>query len=92
MKILKAYYPGKDFPSVSLTGTYCSLNCKHCSRHYLEGMIPAVNEEALYKTAKKIYEYGGKGFLLSGGSDLNGKLTKNLCNCLIIRVSLIHLT
>ncbi|MGC8565630.1 MAG: radical SAM protein [Thermoplasmata archaeon] len=74
MKILETYYPGKEFPSISLTGTYCSLNCKHCSRHYLEGMIPAVNEVALYNTARKIYEFGGKGFLLSGGSDLNGKL------------------
>lgn len=74
MKVLYAYYPGKDFPSVSVTGNFCSLNCKHCSRHYLEGMIPAMTEESLYKVAKNIYEYGGRGFLLSGGSDINGKV------------------
>lgn len=74
MKILKAYYPGKEFPSVSVTGNFCSLNCKHCNRHYLEGMIPAISEDALYNIAKTIFERGGKGFLLSGGSDVNGKL------------------
>ncbi|MGC8619502.1 MAG: radical SAM protein [Thermoplasmata archaeon] len=74
MKTLIAYYPGKEFPSVSITGTYCALNCKHCSRHYLQGMIPAIDENTLYNMAKRIYENGGKGFLLSGGSDLNGKL------------------
>ncbi|OQY08943.1 MAG: radical SAM protein [Marinitoga sp. 4572_148] len=28
----------RDTKSISLTGTYCYLNCKHCNKHYLENM------------------------------------------------------
>ncbi|WP_129408962.1 radical SAM protein [Marinitoga lauensis] len=28
----------RDTKSISLTGKYCYLNCKHCNKHYLENM------------------------------------------------------
>lgn len=28
----------RDTKSISLTGNYCFLNCKHCNKHYLENM------------------------------------------------------
>lgn len=67
-----AYYPGKSFPSVSVTGTACSLHCKHCNAHYLEGMHPALTPEDLINFAENLKKSGGEGFLLSGGSDRRG--------------------
>ncbi len=67
-----AYYPGASFPSVSVTGTACSLHCKHCNAHYLEGMHPAETPEKLIEFALKLKKSGGEGLLLSGGSDRNG--------------------
>lgn len=52
--------------SVSVTGTVCSLNCKHCGRHYLESMIP-INKTALIPS-------GTKSLLISGGSTIDGKV------------------
>lgn len=66
------YYPSSKFPSVSVTGTACALHCKHCNAHYLRGMAPAETPEKLEELAKNLEEKGGEGFLLSGGSDING--------------------
>ena len=67
-----AYYPGLTFPSVSVTGTACSLHCKHCNARYLDGMQPAKTPEKLLEFARKLEKTGGEGFLLSGGSDSRG--------------------
>ncbi len=72
--ILNFYYPGKVFPSFSVTGNACALNCKHCNHYYLETMLATTTEDSLYRSAKKLAESGGTGFLLSGGSDITGKL------------------
>lgn len=37
-------------------------------------MLATTTEELLYNSAKKLAESGGTGFLLSGGSDITGKL------------------
>ncbi len=67
------YYPGGKFPSISVTGKFCALNCKHCHGHYLEGMLPITSPDKLIEFAK---ENEGKinGFLLSGGSTKVGKV------------------
>ena len=67
------YYPGSKFPSISVTGPYCALRCKHCNAKYLQHMIPITTPEKLLEFAK---EQEGKisGFLLSGGSTLEGKV------------------
>lgn len=71
---LDFYYPGKAFPSFSVTGNVCALNCNHCNHYYLEAMVATTTEDLLYSSAKKLADSGGTGFLLSGGSDITGKL------------------
>jgi len=67
-KKLKIYIPGIKFPSISLTGNYCSLNCAHCGRHYLEGMRKPTRKE-LVDFCLNLERSGGLGCLLSGGMD-----------------------
>lgn len=71
---VECFYPGSSFPAVSVTGRSCSLDCKHCSRKYLEGMIPATTCEDLLDVAEALAERGAKGFLLSGGADSKGRV------------------
>jgi uncharacterized radical SAM superfamily protein len=72
--IPKFYFPGKRFPSISVTGEHCALSCKHCNGHYLKGMIDCPNPERLIETAKRLESEGALGFLLSGGCDPNGRI------------------
>ncbi len=71
---LTAYIPGRKFPSISVTGTGCALNCAHCKRHYLEGMIPAETPEKLLEVLERISADGANGFLLSGGAREDGSV------------------
>jgi len=71
---VECFYPGSGFPAISVTGNQCALECKHCRRKYLEGMIPATKPEDLLQVAEALAERGAKGFLLSGGSDREGKV------------------
>jgi len=71
---VECFYPGSGFPAISVTGRACALNCKHCSRKYLEGMVPATTPEDLLQIADALAQRGGMGFLLSGGSDQSGKI------------------
>ncbi|USG99599.1 radical SAM protein [Thermococcus argininiproducens] len=68
MKKLKVYIPGISFPSLSLTGNYCTLNCAHCGKHYLESM-KKVEKSNLVEYCKNLEKEGYKGCLLSGGMD-----------------------
>ncbi|MHA1937879.1 MAG: radical SAM protein [Candidatus Thorarchaeota archaeon] len=60
------------FPSISITGEGCSLNCKHCSGKLLETMVPAITPESLWQTCQEIHEKGGTGCLISGGATPRG--------------------
>jgi uncharacterized radical SAM superfamily protein len=73
-RAVDCFYPGLSFPSISTTGTSCALNCKHCSRRYLQGMIPASTPEELVLLAEGLADRGAEGFLLSGGADASGKV------------------
>jgi uncharacterized radical SAM superfamily protein len=55
------------FPSISVTGTHCALNCKHCGGRILDTMIPAQTPHRLDRICKEIKEKGGIGCLISGG-------------------------
>lgn len=55
------------FPTVSVTGTACALNCKHCGGKVLETMRPAETPEKLLALAAKLKHHGASGFLVSGG-------------------------
>ncbi|MDI6600712.1 MAG: hypothetical protein QME46_02890 [Thermoanaerobacteraceae bacterium] len=63
MRTIDIYYPGKT-RSVSVTGAICSLNCSHCSGHYLRDMI----------SLKEAEETDSSSFLISGGCDREGKV------------------
>ena len=70
------YYMGERgrYPAISLTGTSCALNCDHCHRKILEGMIPAVEPSRLKEICRHLDKQGNTGVLLSGGSDRRGSL------------------
>jgi len=55
------------FPSISITGKGCSLNCKHCGGRILETMIPAETPERLVEAFRRIKARGAAGCLISGG-------------------------
>ncbi len=60
------------FPSISITGKGCALNCEHCSGNLLETMIPATTPKALWTVCEEIKRKGGSGCLISGGSTPKG--------------------
>ncbi len=55
------------FPTISVTGNVCSLNCKHCAGKVLETMHSAVTPERLFELGLKLKKNGAKGCLVSGG-------------------------
>jgi uncharacterized radical SAM superfamily protein len=57
----------KDFPTISVTGNSCALNCKHCGGKVLETMHPAVSPPELFDLGTKLRADGAKGVLVSGG-------------------------
>lgn len=63
------YYRSSQFhfPTLSLTGTSCALDCKHCGAKVLETMQPAETPEKLFALASKLKHHGALGCLLSGG-------------------------
>ncbi|MFW5927880.1 MAG: radical SAM protein, partial [Thermoplasmatota archaeon] len=65
---------GKKFPSLSVTGHHCSLNCPHCEGKYLKNMIPVKTPDELMDEALQLSKKGAEGFLLSGGTDLKGRV------------------
>ena len=71
-----SYYSSKltQFPTLSLTGTACALNCKHCECKVLQTMQSADTPEKLITMAEKLKQQGGLGFLLSGGCMPDGSV------------------
>jgi len=55
------------FPTASVTGTACALNCKHCGGKVLSTMQPAKTPDALWALAAKLKQQGALGCLVSGG-------------------------
>lgn len=64
--------PEPYFVPVSITGSACALNCKHCGRKLLETMTAATTPEKLFGMARNLAERGCHGMLLSGGADAKG--------------------
>ncbi len=71
---MEFFYPGKKFPSLSVTGGECALNCAHCRGHYLRNMIDVRTPKKLYTVALELADKKAHGFLLSGGSDKFGRV------------------
>ncbi|HEX7627944.1 MAG TPA: hypothetical protein VF354_03375 [Candidatus Methanoperedens sp.] len=61
----------EPFTPVSLTGTRCSLKCRHCDSHYLIHMLDGSNGK-LRSCAHQLA--GANGILLSGGSLPDGSV------------------
>jgi len=55
------------FPSISVTGSFCALNCEHCERRILGTMISAQTPERLVEVCKDAKRRGAVGCLISGG-------------------------
>jgi uncharacterized radical SAM superfamily protein len=62
------------FPTVSLTGTTCALNCKHCGGKVLETMRPANTPEKLFELGAELKQHGALGCLVSGGCLPDGSI------------------
>jgi len=71
---IKAFIPGKKFPSVSITGHRCWLYCRYCMARYLGQMEHIDTPEKLYWYARQVKKNGGIGLLISGGFTKDGKL------------------
>jgi uncharacterized radical SAM superfamily protein len=56
-----------EFPTVSVTGNTCALNCRHCGGKVLETMHPALSPKMLFDLGQKLKTDGAKGALVSGG-------------------------
>jgi uncharacterized radical SAM superfamily protein len=69
-----AYGRKGRYPAVSITGKACQLGCDHCAGRLLENMLPAEHPDELVNLGRKLQEQGQHGFLLSGGSDHDGRL------------------
>lgn len=61
-----------SFPAISVTGRRCHLSCDHCGGKLLESMFSADSPDQLYTLMKKLVKKGAKGFLISGGCNLEG--------------------
>lgn len=70
----RAYHVWPDFPSISISGEACSLNCRHCAGHYLRDMMPATSPERLVALCTELRSKGARGVLISGGCDARGRL------------------
>lgn len=55
------------FPSISITGSYCALECKHCDGKVLNTMLPVSTPNDLFELCRKLKEKGALGCLISGG-------------------------
>ncbi len=64
----KYYCPSTNaFPTISITGNDCKLNCKHCGGKVLETMHSAMTPDKLFELGLKLKKNGAKGCLISGG-------------------------
>ena len=66
-----------NFPTISVTGTSCALNCKHCGGKVLETMHPALSPKELFELCLKLKRDGAQGCLVSGGCLPDGSVPLN---------------
>ena len=71
-----SYYQSRPnvFPTISITGSACSLKCKHCYGKVLRTMYPATTPEKLVELCGKLKAEGAIGCLISGGCLPDGSL------------------
>ncbi len=62
------------FPSISLTGDFCAMKCKHCSGKILKTMIPVKTPDELLTLCETLKKESCAGCLISGGCLANGSI------------------
>jgi hypothetical protein len=73
-RVFRAYNVWPDFPSISISGEACSLDCRHCGGVYLKDMAQATTPNQLVTLCTRLKEEGARGVLLSGGCDRQGQM------------------
>ncbi len=73
-KKINFFITSNYFPSISVTGTECSLMCQHCRGKLLESLVPATTCDEIVKKAMSLHEKGARGILLTGGCDERGRV------------------
>ncbi len=64
-----------EFVSISVTGTACALACEHCKTQVLRGMTDLRHfDGSMFDLCAGLAQRGAKGVLISGGSDLQGRV------------------
>ena len=65
----------REFVSISLTGTRCALDCKHCGTSVLRGMSDlSRSSQNLFELCSELSCSGTRGILISGGCDQHGRV------------------
>jgi len=67
----------KAFPSISVTGRFCALKCKHCNGKVLHTMFPALTPKELFNLCLELRDKGAVGCLISGGCLPDGSVPLN---------------
>ncbi len=62
------------FPSISVTGSFCALKCKHCGGKVLKTMLPALTPKELFNLCVELKGKGAVGCLISGGCMPDGSV------------------
>ncbi len=68
------FFPNQSFPSISVTGRSCQLNCQHCNRKFLNHMHPITEPSELLSFCQRLVSNHGIGCLISGGCDSKGQV------------------
>lgn len=71
---ITVFRPGAAFPSVSVTGTRCKLQCQHCAGYFLHQMKTVNTPQELITLCNNLANRQGVGCLISGGCDENGTI------------------
>jgi uncharacterized radical SAM superfamily protein len=64
----------KDFPTISITGKGCELNCKHCEGKVLETMYAVHTPKQLIEICTELKRKSALGCLISGGCLSDGSV------------------
>lgn len=70
---MKLFIPRYKYKAITLTGTWCALNCSFCNKRYLRGML-SVTPVTVEGVLVEMWRRGVKGALLSGGFRPDGTL------------------
>lgn len=70
------FYTNRDdaFVQISITGQACALKCAHCNGSLLKSMVPVKDGRELSNLGQELLRRKTQGVLISGGSDLQGRV------------------